>query len=94
MKNQTTQPKPEKDIKNLRSILFEQLNAIRAAESSKQLELEKERGKAMLPIADALLDTARLELDFIGKLNTIGTGFIPNQTDTKKALPLSHDFDK
>lgn len=97
MGNQNKSVRSDKDIKNLRLILFEQLNAIRAAENTEELILEKERAKAMIPLASALLDSALIELKFITKINSKATGFLPGPiepTEETKQLPLNHEFDK
>lgn len=64
-------------IQDLRGILFDQL--IRLKSTTGDLNQEIERSAAMVPIANAIIETGRLENDFLRILNNsagINNGFI------------------
>lgn len=67
-----------KKIEDLRSKLFETMDAL----ASKDNPMEIERAKAIADVARVIVDSAKAEVDFLrvtGKKT--GTGFIPAETN-------------
>ena len=63
-----------KDIQGLRDRLFDLLDGVRSG------EVEVETAKTMVRVADSIIDTARVENDFLRATENIhGTGFISTQ---------------
>lgn len=75
-------------IQHLRDHLFEQIEAIKAAESKEQLETELAKGRGITELSKVIVDSARLEVDAMKALEgrTEGTGFMQLAPSTE-ALP-------
>jgi hypothetical protein len=64
-------------IDALREELFGTLRALR----DKENPMDIERAKAVVNVADAIIDSAKVEVDYMRVTGADGTGFIPtNQT--------------
>ena len=64
------------DITEVRAALFETLAGLR----DKDNPMDIDRARAISNVAGTIIDTARIELDFLratGRLDSPGTGFIP-----------------
>lgn len=68
-------------IEALREELFGTLRALRNAENPMDIE----RAKAVVNVADAIIDSAKVEVDYVRATGADGTGFIP--TNKPKPLP-------
>lgn len=65
-------------IQGLRKALFEQLRTLQNC-SSDEIDTETKRSIHMVQLADTIIDTARVENEFLSLGNTeLGTGFIKN----------------
>jgi hypothetical protein len=70
-------------IENLRDHLFETLEALKDEEKPMDIA----RAKAVADVARVIVESAKVEVDFIKATGAIGgSGFIPNDT-TEKQLP-------
>ncbi len=65
----------DKQIKDLRSHLFSQMERL----SNPELNLEKElkRSEAMVNIGNVIVNSAKAEVDFMRVTKSKGSGFIP-----------------
>jgi len=63
------------DISALRSILFDALRAVKAGDMS------PEQAKGVNELAQTLINTAKVEVDFIRATGGTGTGFVPLELD-------------
>jgi hypothetical protein len=68
-------------IEALREELFGTLRALRSAENPMDIE----RAKAVVNVADAIIDSAKVEVDYMKVTGADGTGFIPTH---KSPTPL------
>ena len=66
-------------IEDLRNHLFACLEAL--ADSEKPMELD--RAKAIADVAQVIINSAKVEVDFINKVGGVGTNFIPQETRPK-----------
>lgn len=71
-------------IQDLRDYLFEQMD--RLSDPDLNLENELQRAKALAEVAKVIVDSAKVEVDFLKMVGNegSGTGFIP--MDTPKTL--------
>jgi len=68
-------------IEDLRNHLFAALEAL--ADSENPMEIP--RAKAIAEVAQTIINSAKVEVDFINATNSVGTGFIPvTGPDTKR----------
>lgn len=61
------------DITELRSHLFDTLRGL------KEGTVDVEKAKAMSQLADTIIDTAKVEVDYMRVAGGNGTGFIPSE---------------
>ena len=71
------------DINALRSHLFETLQALR----DKDNPMEVERARAISEVAQTVINTAKVELDFLKHTGTDSSHFVPDPQDAPSALP-------
>lgn len=69
-------------IETLREELFGTLRALR----DKDQPMDIERAKAVVGVADAIIDSAKVEVDYMKVTGADGTGFIPAHK-SPEALP-------
>jgi hypothetical protein len=74
-------------IEDLRNHLFETLEALK----DKDKPMDIERAKAIAQVADVLVETAKVEVQFIHAVGGKGSGFIP---ENQVALPGSNGLRK
>lgn len=70
-------------IEALREELFGTLRALR----DKDNPMDIERAKAVVGVADAIIDTAKVEVDYMKVTGADGTGFIPVNKPGKPLPP-------
>lgn len=63
-------------ISELRDALFNQLRNLQ--DENKNLEKEIMRADALVNVGKVIVDTAKVEVDFMRTTGSIGTGFIPS----------------
>ena len=63
-----------KNITDLREILFETIAALR--DSTKPMDIE--RARAVVEVASAITDTAKVEVAFLREAGGKGSGFVPD----------------
>jgi hypothetical protein len=68
-------------IEDLRNHLFETLEALK----DKEHPMDIERAKAIAQVADVLVETAKVEVQFIEAVGGKGSGFIPDKETTLPA---------
>jgi hypothetical protein len=64
-----------KTIDGLREVLFDTLKDLR----DKEKPMDLDRAKAVVAVAQTIVDSARTEVEFIKVAGGQGTGFIPQQ---------------
>lgn len=67
-------------IEDLRDFLFVQLD--RLSDTSLDLETESKRAKSMVEVSNSIIDSARVEVEFIAAIqhgSPIATKFFPSQ---------------
>lgn len=64
-------------ITDLRNHLFEQLEKLKDPDCD--LETEIKRSKAMVEVGSVIVESAKVEVDFIRHTSSEGSGFIPGQ---------------
>jgi hypothetical protein len=71
-------------ITEMRSFMFDQMRRL----NDPQCDIEKEikRTEAMVNVSKTLIDSAKVEVDFIRVTNSAGTGFIPGAKNGQKQL--------
>lgn len=70
-------------IEDLRNHLFETIELL------KEGEIDIEKAKAIADIGQVLVNTAKIEVDFLKIVNGNGSGFIPvDSKNEQKRLPL------
>lgn len=62
-------------IEDLRNHLFACLESL--ADTEKPMEIE--RAKAIADVAQVIINSAKVEVDFINKVGGVGTNFIPTE---------------
>lgn len=67
---------PENDLDTLRRHLFDTLAELR--DSSKPVDVE--RAKAVVAVADKLIETGKVEVQYLNTVGGKGSGFIPDGT--------------
>jgi len=70
-------------IEALREELFGTLRALRSADNPMDIE----RAKAVVNVADAIIDSAKVEVDYMRVTGAVGTGFIPANTSQTPLPP-------
>jgi hypothetical protein len=70
------------EIKDMRQFLFAQMERL----SSPTCDLEKEvkRTEAMINVSKTLIDSAKVEVDYVRVTNKLATGFIGGPVDDEK----------
>lgn len=66
-------------IEDLRNHLFAALEGL--ADTDKPMEVE--RAKAIADVAQTIINSAKIEVDFIRATNSVGTGFITDKPADK-----------
>jgi hypothetical protein len=66
-------------IEDLRNHLFACLEAL----SDPEKPMELDRAKAIADVAQVIINSAKVEVDFINKVGGVGTNFIPQETRPK-----------
>lgn len=74
------------DITDVRSILFNTLHAL----GDKENPIDLDRARTIGDIAKVLVDTARVEVDFIKHTGSNGSGFIPEADPEPGVHRLAH----
>lgn len=75
-------------IEDLRDHLFETIEALKDPEKPMALD----RAKRISEVAQTIINSAKVENEFMELTGVAGTGFIPN--GTRKALPAPGEFEK
>lgn len=70
-------------IEDLRDHLFATLRDLR----DKDKPMEIDRAKAVAEVARAVIDTAKVEVEFVKATGTKGSGFIPELPENKPGQP-------
>jgi GMP synthase-like glutamine amidotransferase len=74
---------PRNRIDDLRNHLFETLEALK----DKDEPMDLDRAKAVAEVAKVLIETAKVEVDFMRVTNsTNGTGFLPDANEEAKPV--------
>jgi hypothetical protein len=68
-------------IEHLRNHLFETLEALKDEENPMDIK----RAKAIADVGRVIVDSAKVEVEFMNTIGGRGTGFIPNPDDTPPA---------
>lgn len=66
-------------IEDLRNHLFATLEALSDTENPMDLD----RAKAICEVGQVIINSAKVEVDFINKVGGVGTNFIPQETRPK-----------
>ena len=74
------------DINDVRSILFNTLHAL----GDKNNPIDLDRARTIGDIAKVLVDTARVEVDFVKHTGSNGSGFIPEAETATGVHRLQH----
>jgi hypothetical protein len=74
----------QNQIQDLRSFLFDQMK--RLNDPACDLEKELKRSEAMVSVGNTLVNSAKVEVEFIRATNSNGTGFIPGIKNKPKQL--------
>lgn len=75
-------------IEDLRNHLFAQLERLSDDElTTEELENEIKRSKAMCDVAQVVVNSAKVEVDFVRAVEGRGTGFIPIDNNNKPLNP-------
>jgi hypothetical protein len=74
------------DINDVRSILFNTLHAL----GDKENPIDLDRARTIGDIAKVLVDTARVEVDFVKHTGSNGSGFIPEADPGPGVHRLAH----
>lgn len=72
-------------IEDLRNHLFATLEALQ----DKEKPMEIERAKTIAHVAQVIINSAKVEVDYIEATGAVGTGFIPDESN-----PRAKDADK
>ena len=72
-----------KNITDLREILFETIAALRDTTTPMDIE----RARAVVEVASAITDTAKVEVAFLREAGGKGSGFVPDGMSKPAALP-------
>ncbi len=72
-------------IEDLRNHLFATLEALR----DKDHPMELDRAKAIADVAQTIINSAKVEVDFIEATGAKGTGFVPLQPPTERPRLVS-----
>jgi len=76
---------PKNKMVDLRNLLFETVERLLENDSS----LEVDRAKAIAEVGKVIVDTARVEIDFMRETGAVGSDFI--STDPKRLPALDDD---
>jgi hypothetical protein len=69
--------KKQHELGDLRELMFDQMK--RLADPNCDLEKELKRSTAIVDVGKTLIDSAKVEVEFVKATNSIGSGFIPNR---------------
>jgi hypothetical protein len=72
----------QNQITEMRSFMFEQMK--RLSDPSCDIDKEMKRTEAIVSVGKTLIDSAKVEVDFIRATNSAGTGFIPGANGKKQ----------
>jgi hypothetical protein len=73
---------PTNDVSALRGLLFDTLRDLR----DKEKPMEVDRARAISDVAKVLVDSARVEVEHMKLTNSNGSGFIPLEDKTPRAV--------
>jgi hypothetical protein len=76
---------PKNDITEVREHLFSALRGL----TDKDAPMEIERAKAVADVAQTIINSAKVEVDFLKISGGNGSGFIPSDTLTLPATPAN-----
>jgi hypothetical protein len=74
----------QNQITEMRSFMFDQMR--RLNDPNCDIDKEIKRTEAMVTVGKTLIESAKVEVDFIKVTNSVGTGFIPGVTNGQKQL--------
>lgn len=74
----------QNQITEMRSFMFDQMK--RLNDPNCDIDKEIKRTEAMVTVGKTLIESAKVEVDFIKVTNSAGTGFIPGVTNGQKQL--------
>lgn len=71
-----------RDVTQLREVLFDTLDRLR----DKENPMDIDRAEAIATVAGAVINSAKVELDFLKAVGGTGTGFLPVNSDVPPAI--------
>lgn len=72
----------QNQITEMRSFMFDQMK--RLNDPNCDIDKEIKRTEAMVNVGKTLIESAKVEVDFIKITNSVGTGFIPGSNNPKQ----------
>lgn len=80
----------ENHINTVRALLIDQLRALRTAEPGQALEAELKRAKGVSDVAQAIVNSAKVEVDYLAATNQGDSSFLQIK-DSTPAGTTRHD---
>jgi hypothetical protein len=71
-----TTPQAQPHIKDLRSLMVDQLRALRSAEPGEDLEAEIKRSKAVSELSQTIINSAKVEVDYLVATEQLSAPFL------------------